>query len=299
MAQITKQLTHEILKIEAAGNDFIFFAIEQGVPTAGRIQALCDRHFGIGADGFVVMENIDATHSRWQFFNNDGSHAAMCGNAARAAGAWVKHEGHSFPHHLETGFGEVILGEHVVREPHGFTARIPYTKQPLHVREIATDISHDTTGLVAGRARLVDTGVPHAVLELKQSVLTLAQERRDVLKSLAAKFRWPSEAGKGGSNVTYFSRIETNTGAHGAIESVTFERGVEDLTLACGTGVLAAALVASGISVEAKTVGWPKSGFEVRTPGATLWVESQDFPSSLTLVGPANIVFSAKLISSR
>jgi diaminopimelate epimerase len=106
----TESPPHDILKLEAAGNDFIFFAIDQGVPTADRIQALCDRHFGIGADGFVVMENLDATHSRWQFFNNDGSHAAMCGNAARAAGAWVKHEGLSFPHHLDTAFGEIILG---------------------------------------------------------------------------------------------------------------------------------------------------------------------------------------------
>jgi diaminopimelate epimerase len=289
----------EILKIEAAGNDFIFFDIQQGVPTSGRIQALCDRHFGIGADGFVVMENLDASHTRWQFFNSDGSHAAMCGNAARAAGAWVKHEGHSFPHHLETDFGEVILGEHVVREPHGFTARIPYAKRPLHIREIATDVSHDTTGLIAGSARLVDTGVPHAVIELKESVLTLAQERREVLKAMAAKFRWAKEAAAGGANVTYFSRIETKAGAAGSVESVTFERGVEDLTLACGTGVLAAALVASGVSPEARTVTWPKIGFEVRTPGSTLWVESEDFPSSLTLVGPANIVFSAKLISSR
>lgn len=296
---MTTPIKSEIFKIEAAGNDFIFFGLEQGVPTAGRIQALCDRHFGIGADGFVVMENIDSTHSRWQFFNNDGSHAAMCGNAARAAGAWVKHAGLTFPHHLETGFGEVILGEHIVREPHGFTAQIPYVKRPLRLREIATDVSHDTTGMIAGRARLVDTGVPHAVVELKESVLNLAQERREILKSLAAKFRWPKESGDGGANVTYFSRIETNAGSTGAIESVTFERGVEDLTLACGTGVLAAALVASGLSPETKTVSWPKCGFEVRTPGSTLWVESLDFPSSLTLVGPANIVFSAKLISSR
>lgn len=289
--------TGEILKIEAAGNDFIFFDCQQGVPTAGRIQALCDRHFGIGADGLVVMENIDSTHSRWQFFNNDGSHAAMCGNAARAAGAWVHHAGFKFPHHLETAFGDVILGEHVVREPPGFTARVPYGERPLHLRDIATDILHDTTGLVAGRARLIDTGVPHAVVELKESVLLAAQERRDVLKSIAAKFRWPKEAGDGGANVTFFSRIETNSG--GAVESVTFERGVEDLTLACGTGVLAAAVVGIGLSLEAKTVSWPKAGFEVRTPGTTLWVESQDFPHSLTLVGPANIVFSAKLISSR
>lgn len=289
----------EILKIEAAGNDFIFFALEQGVPTPGRIQALCDRHFGIGADGFVVMETLDLTHSRWQFFNNDGSQAAMCGNAARAAAAWLKHEGKSFPHHLETGFGSIVLGEHVLSEPHGFTARVPYEKKPLHIRSIAVDGANDVKGLVVGSVQLIDTGVPHAVVELNEPVLGLATEHRDRLKAIAAKFRWPKEAGVGGSNVTFYSRIAKNPGDTEAVEAVTFERGVEDLTLACGTGVLAAAVVASGLSVEGHTVHWPEKGFEVRTPGATLWVESKDFPRSLTLVGPANIVFSAKLISSR
>ena len=285
----------EILKIEAAGNDFIFFAKEHGVPTASRIQALCDRHFGIGADGFVVMENIDLTHSRWEFFNSDGSHAAMCGNAARAAAAWLKHEGKHFPHHLQTGFGEVVLEEHAVTNPPGFTAQVPYLKKPLRLQAIEVDLSHDTTGLVIGSAKLVDTGVPHAVIELKGSILELALERRAQLHALAAKLRWPKEAGAGGSNITFFSRISNRE-----IESVTFERGVEDLTLACGTGVLAAALVASRLPVESSNPeAWPTAGFEVRTPGATLWVQSKDFPNSLTLVGPANIVFSAKLISSR
>ncbi len=289
----------EILKIEAAGNDFIFFAKAHGVPSASRIQALCDRHFGIGADGLVVMENIDSTHSRWEFFNSDGSHASMCGNAARAAAAWLKHEGKHFPHSLQTGFGEVILGEHAVTNPPGFTAQVSYEEKPLRLVKIEMDFSKDTTGLVGGSATLVDTGVPHAVIELKGSILSLAIERREQLHGLASKLRWPKEAGAGGSNVTFFSRI-----SECEIESVTFERGVEGLTLACGTGVLAAALVASGMSIEKSDIGskkksWPVSGFEVRTPGAALWVQSQDFPRSLTLVGPANIVFAVKLISSR
>lgn len=284
----------EILKIEAAGNDFVFLSREHGVPTAGRIQALCDRHFGIGADGLVVMENIDATRSRWSFFNNDGSHAAMCGNAARAAAAWLKHEGKSFPHHLETDFGDVILNEHVVTAAPGFTARVSYRRRPLGVAPIAVDFSHDTTGTIAGTAKLIDTGVPHAVIELRDSVLEYAQERKEILKSIASKLRWPKEAGAGGANVTFFSR------AGSAIESVTFERGVEALTLSCGTGVLAAAVISSGFDLRERSGSvWPANGFEVRTPGATLWVQSEDFPHSLTLVGPANIVFSLKLISSR
>ena len=283
---------NEIYKIEAAGNDFLFFSIDQGVPNRERIQALCDRHFGIGADGLVVVEMIDKNHSRWQFFNSDGSVAAMCGNAARAAGAWLKRAGQVFPHHLETAFGEVILGEHVTAEHHGFTARVPYVKRPLSALKIEVDISHDTTGLLHGSPSLIDTGVPHVVVELKSPVLSLARERATQLNTLASKFRWTKQAGPGGANVTFFSRVGLKSDGTSALESVTFERGVEALTLACGTGVLAAATVASGMT-------WPKQGFEVHTLGATLWVESEDFPQSLTLIGPANIVFSAKLISSR
>jgi diaminopimelate epimerase len=220
----------------------------------------------------------------------------MCGNAARAAAAWLKHEGRSFPHHLETGFGEVLLGEHVLGQPHGYTARISYEKRPLHMKQIAVDESHNTEGILM--AKLIDTGVPHAVVELPWPVLQAAIRRKDQLRDMASFFRWAKEAGHGGTNVTFYSRIEKNVGERPAIESVTFERGVEDLTLACGTGVLAAAVVASGLSTESHSA-WPNAGFEVRTPGATIWVESKDFPISLTLVGPANIVFSAKLVSSR
>ncbi|MDX9731650.1 MAG: diaminopimelate epimerase [Bdellovibrionales bacterium] len=284
--------TRSLLKVEGAGNDFIFIPYEQGVPTVEEVQTLCDRNFGIGADGLVVMESAGPKKTRWHFFNRDGSVAAMCGNAARAAAAWLEYRGKVsavvagsvFPHSLETLFGEVIVDRDTQG---GYVARVPYANRPL--RQVAIQTGPDTEvrvdpsveGLTVGTPILVDTGVPHAVVELTCSVLESASVGRETLQSLALVFRWPKEAGAGGANVTFFSRVSPEI-----IEAVTFERGVEDLTLSCGTGVLAAALVSAASN-------WPSAGVEVRNPGAVLRVMSRDFPNELSLIGPARVVFAA------
>jgi len=285
-----------ILKIEAAGNDFIFLDGAIEVPSTARIQSLCDRHFGIGADGVAVMFRIDAKNSRWGFFNNDGSAAAMCGNAARAAAAWVQRQGLEFPHVLETEFGKVILNQMALDDlgrTNQFSARVPYENKPLRLQPISSPFQHKD---IVGSPLLIDTGVPHVVIEIAGSVLDRARNatapKTESLVEIASHFRWVKEAGPGGSNITFFSRLENQ-----AVQSVTFERGVEALTLACGTGVLATAVVASG-SLKNKTP-WPQQGFRVETLGAWLTVGSEDFPKSLSLQGPANIVFAAQLISLR
>lgn len=242
------------------------------------------------------MNLLDANHSSWTFFNSDGSEAAMCGNAARAAAAWLKHHRRSFPHHLATGFGNVILEDRALRAVHTFSAQVAFHKKPLKLTQIPFDNCDENAA--AQFATLIDTGVPHTVVELKDSVLQQVLNEKKKLRDFASRFRWAQAAGPSGTNVTFYSRLERNLGHGPAIESVTFERGVEDLTLACGTGVLAAAVMASGLPLQTGSA-WPTAGFEVRTPGATLSVESQDFPNSLILVGPAHIVFSARLVSSR
>lgn len=250
-------------KVEAAGNDFLFSGAASDIPSTNEIRRLCDRNFGIGADGLVIMELLKADVSRWHFFNRDGSIAAMCGNAARAAAAWIFSEGQTLPHRLQTGFGEVTLS----RIGDEFEARVPYAGKAL----VETDL---------GGASLIDTGVPHAVVEWPSSVF----ERSSLMRKRAAQFRWAKQAGAAGTNVTFFNRRE------GGIDAITFERGVEDFTLSCGTGVLAAATVSS----SALSRGWPSAGVIVRNPGAELKVVSNDFPNSLTLIGPARIVFRAE-----
>lgn len=252
----------EISKLVAAGNDFLFLESAAGISshlTTEAIIKICDRHFGIGADGLVIMQPQSDTATKWYFYNNDGSKAAMCGNAARAAAAWLKIKGAKFPHQLQTEFGNVKLE---VLSAELFSAEINYEQRPLKVRPISSG------------AVLVDTGVPHAVLEVHNDVLKMTD------RNLAMPHRWPNEVGPGGANVTFFRRIKPD-----AIEAITFERGVEDFTLSCGTGVLAAAMISASSS------GWPEGGLSVENPGGQLKVLAPHFPHSLVLVGPAQAVF--------
>lgn len=267
----------EILKIEAAGNDFIFTTDAHPL-SRSEIVRLCDTHFGVGADGIVVMQRRGPSASRWQFYNRDGSEAAMCGNAARAAAAWLLRNQGSFPHQLETAFGNVELRQH----PRGYSATISYADRPLAPKVV---VAKNLGGFLKPPvATLVDTGVPHAVVEQPTAVLQSLKSDQHALIRLVEEFRWITEAGEAGANVTFFSRL-----SEAAIEAVTFERGVEDFTLSCGTGVLAAATVAAPTPLKGKI------DVEVRNPGATLVVSSAEFPHSLTLAGPARVVFAAQV----
>lgn len=259
-----------VTKAEGAGNDFIFVAYSPSFDRA-MIPKLCDRNFGVGADGLVLMEALAPTRTRWHFYNRDGSDAAMCGNAARAAAAWLQAAGKAFPHELETAFGPVTLNRH----EKGFAARVQYAERAIDSIE---NVSGKMTSGTLVSAKFVDTGVPHAVVEWPSSVLLGARVDAAKLKEAALALRWAPIAGAAGTNVTFYSRV-----AAGVVEAVSFERGVEDFTLACGTGVLAAAVISS----PGQTV------VEVRNPGAALFVEAHEFPKALTLAGPARIVFTA------
>lgn len=260
-------------KSEGAGNDFLFYDAAQGIMSEAEVVAVCDRHFGVGADGVVAMEAVGPNASRWHFFNRDGSRAAMCGNAARAAAAWLaSHANRGFPHALETEFGTITLNLEKLSGSMQFSATVPYRTKKLSEQAL--------TG-----AKLIDTGVPHAVVEWPRSVLGTESDVK-AMRETAAHYRWVREAGVGGANVTFYFK----TSSPGMIEAITFERGVEEFTLSCGTGVLAAAVVSS----RALTEGWPAGGVSVRNPGALLRVESSSFPSELKLIGPSRVVFATE-----
>ncbi len=265
-------------KVVAAGNDFIFVLAGRDVPLGWRpasqtVREICDRHFGVGADGLVVMTKLFEKKYEWAFFNNDGSNAAMCGNAARAAMCYLALE-ETQPVELATDFGLVRLE---TLGGHDFRIAIDYSSKKLELRRVHS-VGSQNTDLM--QPVLVDTGVPHVVLESSQDVLSLTD------RALAAPFRWAEEAGPAGANVTFFKRRDVNS-----IDAITFERGVENYTLSCGTGVLAAALVASR-ALESHT--W-KDEIQVRNPGGNLRVHSSRFPEELLLAGPARRVFGTEI----
>jgi diaminopimelate epimerase len=271
------------VKIQGAGNDFIFIDLRKTVfgsfsslSRAEFVAKICDRHFGVGADGLVFVEAVAspqtgalASHQadlQWDFYNTDGSFAEMCGNAARCMGLWAALYANLPRFKFATRAGvvraDVLLPIESGLENPRVTVDLDFVKiewQDIHYKNQGEDKA----------AVLVNTGVPHAVVEVP-SLDNLSLFKEDI-----AALRFHPQAGERGANVTFLQRGSE-------LRTVTFERGVEDFTLACGTGVLAAAAVALRGTHQAKA--------ELRTPGGVLQVVL-GLTSGATLVGDASVVF--------
>lgn len=261
-------------KMNGAGNDFILFDNRAG-PLAlepAHIVRLCDRHRGIGADGLIAL--IPCTSGRadwaWQFFNSDGSAGEMCGNGARCFARFVqKTLGLKQNFTFETGAGVItaaFAGERV-------------TVNLTQPKDLRLD---QTVALSTGAATIhsVNTGVPHAVLYVPDA-------DRAMVQTLGPEIRRHPHFGPRGTNVNFVQILGPNE-----IRVRTFERGVEGETLACGTGVTAAALVSARVHHFTSPV-------EVRVQGGeTLGVSFRDLGTGfdeVRLSGPAEFVFEGRI----
>lgn len=269
------------LKAEGTGNDFLFIDARTDRSPSGSFllsgqlvkrselaKAICDRHFGVGADGLVFVESRDALLA-WDFYNSDGSVAEMCGNATRCMGRWVERACEVSAAEFQTKRGLVKVSAtafDVVSRLDFVTAE---TKQ----------IEFMTEGRSA-HAYLVDTGVPHAVVLIDD----ISQARS--AGAVIAALRFHPSAGSAGANVTF---LEKPKGAGGLFKTVTFERGVEGFTLSCGTGVLAAAAV--GLQMAERELGKaPLLTARVQTPGGELQVVFGPRFEGVELRGPARVI---------
>ena len=268
--------TLALSKLVATGNDFIFInALDPVIaewPSISRpelAQTLCDRHFGIGADGLVFIEkSLDplASHRlRWDFYNSDGSTAEMCGNATRCVGRWAERVLDRREVELETLVGMVNV--HVRDKT--VDSELAFASSQLE------DFEFTVNGEVR-RAVLANTGVPHAVVE----VADLSDVKNDLATVRALRFH--PITGARGANVTFLQKLAANQ-----FRTLTFERGVENFTLSCGTGVLAAAAV--GIR------GTGLRTAKLETPGGMLEVHYDSAKSGATLSGPAEMTFQTKI----
>lgn len=198
-------------KYHGTGNDFIITTPEAsglGTPATEQIKKLCDRHFGIGADGFVLLNKISEKNFSWDFYNSDGSKAAMCGNASRCVGLYIN-DIFKIPHfHLQTGSGDV---EVQLTGPGQLRVQLGLPKL-----------------LAKGPPPLIDSGVPHLIIQTSDP----GNLKKNSLKAMTQRAR--SDFPKGGSNITFVSPPNQRV-----IVSTTFERGVDGFTLSCGTGALA------------------------------------------------------------
>lgn len=263
-------------KMSGAGNTFVIasalpenpwldFEIQCGLSRSEFAKMVCDRILGIGADGFLLIQpGQDGADYAWDFYNSDGSGAEMCGNAARCAARFAyeviekKQRAHL---RFKTGAGlvdTVILGSGVVRV------------QMPECRWVHKEISIQTNKNPEKFA-FINSGVPHLVQKLHNISAAAA------LKEMAREVRNHHELKPNGANVTFYSVDDRNR-----IKAVSFERGVEDFTEACGTGAVAAAFAHHGAG-GAATV-------EVAMPGGNLNVSFVGGESRPYLEGDAVFV---------
>ncbi len=249
-------------KYHGSGNDFIMVDSRKNVMadrSVAAIAALCDRHFGIGADGLIVLEESTAADFRMEYYNSDGGPGTMCGNGGRCTALFARRSGwindDKCRFEASDGLHEAVLFS---------SGRVKLSMQDVGSIEQISE------------GYLLDTGSPHLILFVEDV------EKVDVF-GLGRKLR-QDERFKDGTNVNFVQREA------GEIIVRTYERGVEDETLSCGTGVTAAAMATF---LNSDSFG---SSVAVRTRGGELHVdfqssENRDHFSEVFLTGPVTEVF--------
>lgn len=251
-------------KYQGTGNDFILIDNRAGniSLTVAQIALLCDRRFGIGADGLMLLENTEGYDFRMVYYNADGNESTMCGNGGRCIVAFAKKLG--------------VVGNNAsfvaIDGPHTATVNEDDTVslQMQDVKEV----------LYADGYTELNTGSPHYVVFVDDVNGT------DVFntgRSIRNSERYQPK----GINVNFVQRF-----ADGGIHVRTYERGVEDETYSCGTGVTAAAIAASGnVTGHVST--------DIKTPGGKLLVSFDKKESNhivnVILRGPATYVYSGSI----
>lgn len=268
-------MTLSFWKMNGAGNDFVMLDNRDlSLALSGeQIARLCDRHRGIGADGLLLVEPATGDGDfKMRYYNADGGEAEMCGNGARCFGRFVNRL------HQDSldGFRFETLAGMISAEFEGTQVRINMSA-PF-------DLKLAQTLDVAGEELIVhsvNTGVPHAVVFFDE-VEPVA------VRKLGAGLRYHEAFAPKGTNANFVQVLSSNH-----IRIRTYERGVEDETLACGTGMVACALIhheltgaSSPIEVAVQGGDTLAVGFEATAP--------QHY-SNVTLFGPADFVFQGSV----
>ena len=261
-------------KMSGTGNDFIIIdnrdRLVEDDGLTEFIRNICRRKMSVGADGLILIESSDKADFRWRFFNSDGSLAEMCGNGARCAARFAYLNGiagENLSFETEAGIinGQVKGGAAKVKIPDPADLHLDYT----------VDLEYGPLTVSS-----VNTGVPHVVV-MKDSV-----EEVDVF-GLGREIRYHEAFAPAGTNVNFICQQKP-----GQLAIRTYERGVEDETLACGTGSIASALIAS-----CKT-DWTSPISLVTRSGESVTIhfrESNHVFTDVYLEGDARIIYTAEL----
>lgn len=262
-------------KMNGAGNDFVVVDnrdLSLNL-TRDQIAQLCDRHRGVGADGLLAVEPAEnGADFKFRYYNADGGEAEMCGNGARCFGRFTSALLEELPDQVTFETIAGILAAEIVDDD----IRIAMSEP----KDLAMESGATVSGLDA-TLHFINTGVPHVVAFVDNVAET------DVVTHGRA-IRHHERFAPNGTNANFVQIL-----APGHIGIRTYERGVEDETLACGTGMVACALihhlitgVPSPIKVDVKGGDTLEIGFE-RSGDSSF--------TNVTLTGPADFVFEGDI----
>ncbi len=252
-------------KYQGTGNDFIMIDNRLGFfpkESVALVEKLCDRRFGIGADGLILLENDADTDFRMVYYNSDGNQSSMCGNGGRCLVAFAKSLGlisNSTTFIATDGLHHATILENGL-----------VSLQMKEVQEVKIEADYV----------FLNTGSPHHV--------TLVNDIQNLdVKKEGSTIRYSDLYGKAGSNVNFVSQLgEAN------FRLRTYERGVEDETLSCGTGATATAIAMNAIG---KT---NSNEIAIDVEGGKLKVSFEKTNTgyeNVLLEGPATFVFEGEI----
>lgn len=275
----TNRAGHSFYKYSGAGNTFLISSEKLNLDLNQKkelVKKICHPVDGFCADGVLFLEQQER-FVVWDFYNSDGSVAEMCGNAARCAYSFAESFLDSEAKKIDFKTLAGVVGGYrqqdlvaIEMTPLKSEAGNLEKEAILKLLEVESLKSLFETEVISEQLLSIDTGVPHLVFEIKDF------DNFKKLKNLGALLRGLKVFPRG-TNVTMVS-VENKKTA----KAVTYERGVEDFTLACGTGAVAAAKFVSLIANEKK--------IQIKMPGGNLKVEFSNESKSPVLLGEAKFI---------
>jgi len=258
------------LKMHGAANDFV--VIDHRRPflpddPGALVRALCDRRRGVGADGVLLLEEAGGLDFTMRYWNSDGRPAEFCGNGARCLARYALDLGLGREGRVRFATDAGVMEAR--RAPHGGGIELQFgrVEAPEAPRELAASGR-------SFRGRLVRPGVPHFVVPVERVEWV-------PVKEWGAALRHHPAFEPAGANVDFVARL-----GPGRVAMRTYERGVEDETMACGSGAMAAALCAAADGEHAPVAVMTAGGDELR-----VGLEGEAGGQRVTLSGPAEVAF--------
>ncbi len=264
-------------KIQATGNDFIVIdacELRGRTMSSEQIRNICDRHYGVGGDGLIIIYPSSQASFLMKYFNRDGSSGNMCGNGLRASCLFAELRNLTRPGTTFLIESDSGLHKATSLDQNKFMVQILPDLSSLK----KLDVNQNGACPEFHLHSFIDTGVPHLIL------LEAGNAGIEYRRKWAEYYRWQKDFDSAGVNVNFVRKMDDN---HILVQ--TYERGVEDFTESCGSGVAAAsiALATSGeIDYHQNVI--------IDTSGGRLEVQFRD--EEVYLCGPVEISFTGQLI---